>query len=121
MKARIHIRDGHFASARTSLSFYIKAKGNKMDKEAEELDMEITEGERLKENRTRNGKRSYGMRVLKLPVPVKRWEWQVIQLSLALRNVLWQLGMREVVLEIWRGWFLSRMKKIKIQILMHYY
>jgi DnaJ homolog subfamily C member 3 len=37
MKARIHIRDGHFASARTSLSFYIKAKGNK---EAEELDVE---------------------------------------------------------------------------------
>jgi hypothetical protein len=39
-----------------------------MDKEAEELDVEITEGERLKENRTMNGKRSYGMRVLKLPV-----------------------------------------------------
>ena len=49
MKARIYTRDGHFASARTSLSFYIKAKGKKMDKEAEELDVEITEGEKLKE------------------------------------------------------------------------
>ena len=49
MKARIYTRDGHFASARTSLSFYIKAKGKKMDKDAEELDVEITEGERLKE------------------------------------------------------------------------
>lgn len=49
MKARIYTRDGHFASARTSLSFYIKAKGKKMDKEAEELDVEITQGESLKE------------------------------------------------------------------------
>ena len=49
MRARIYTRDGHFASARTSLSLYIKAKGKKMDKEAEELDLEITQGERLKE------------------------------------------------------------------------
>src|SRR5271168_563725 len=49
MKARIYTRDGHSTAARTSLSSYIKAKGKKMDKEAEELDLEIKEGQRLKE------------------------------------------------------------------------
>jgi hypothetical protein len=48
MKARIYTRGGHFASAILSLSFYIKAKGKKLDKEAEELDVEIMEGEGLK-------------------------------------------------------------------------
>ena len=56
MKARIYTRDGHFTSARTSLAFYIKAKGKKMDKEAEELDVEITEGETLKEKTDRERK-----------------------------------------------------------------
>ncbi|KAF8901525.1 co-chaperone [Gymnopilus junonius] len=45
MKARIHTRDGHFSLAKPSLAAYIKAKGR--DKEAEELEAEIKEGERL--------------------------------------------------------------------------
>lgn len=47
MKARIYTRDGHFSLAKTSLTAYIKAKGK--DKEAEELEADIKEGERLKD------------------------------------------------------------------------
>jgi len=45
MKARIHIRDGHFALAKTSLSLYTTSKGK--DKDADEMEREIKEGERL--------------------------------------------------------------------------
>ncbi|PPQ88888.1 hypothetical protein CVT25_009123 [Psilocybe cyanescens] len=46
MKARIFTRDGQFSLAKTSLAAYVKAKGN--DKEAEELDADMKEGEKLK-------------------------------------------------------------------------
>ncbi|KAJ3493706.1 hypothetical protein NLJ89_g10957 [Agrocybe chaxingu] len=46
MKARIYIREGHFALAKPALAAYIKAKGR--DKDAEELEGELKEGERLK-------------------------------------------------------------------------
>ena len=83
MKARIYTRDGHFASARTSLSLYIKAKGKKMDKEAEELDVEITEGERLKEKADKERKAqlwnacietaSEALRVASHSVEIRAW------------------------------------------------
>ena len=44
---KIYTQDSHIASARTLLSYYIKAKDKKMDKEAEELDVEISKGEIL--------------------------------------------------------------------------
>jgi DnaJ family protein C protein 3 len=46
MKARIHIREGHFALARTSLGLYINSKGR--DKDAEEAERDIKEGDRLR-------------------------------------------------------------------------
>ncbi|KDR71063.1 hypothetical protein GALMADRAFT_254233 [Galerina marginata CBS 339.88] len=46
MKARIYTRDGHFSLAKPSLAMYVKAKGK--DKDAEELEAEIKEGEQLK-------------------------------------------------------------------------
>lgn len=83
MKARIYTRDGHFASARTSLAFYIKAKGKKMDKEAEELDMEISEGETLKEKADKERKAqlwnacietaSEALRVASHSVEIRSW------------------------------------------------
>ncbi|KAF8189669.1 hypothetical protein BJ912DRAFT_360841 [Pholiota molesta] len=45
MKARIYSRDGHFSLAHASLASYIKAKGR--DKDAQELEAEIKEGESL--------------------------------------------------------------------------
>ncbi len=45
MKARIYVREGHFDLARPSLKLYVKAKSK--DKEAEELEKEITDGEAL--------------------------------------------------------------------------
>ena len=81
MKTRIYIKDGHFASARASLSFYIKAKG--MDKEAEELNVEITEGERLKEKSDKERKAqlwnacietaSEALRVASHSVEIRSW------------------------------------------------
>ncbi|KAF5309268.1 hypothetical protein D9619_012758 [Psilocybe cf. subviscida] len=47
MKARIHTRDGHFGLAKKSLVLYVKAKGK--DKDAEELEADINEGEQLRE------------------------------------------------------------------------
>ena len=46
MKARIHIREGQFALAKTSLALYIKSKGK--DHDAEEIDRSIIEGDRLR-------------------------------------------------------------------------
>ncbi|KAF9037041.1 hypothetical protein BJ165DRAFT_1532443 [Panaeolus papilionaceus] len=46
MKARIHTREGAHALARASLTLYIKAKGK--DKEAEELEGDLTELERVR-------------------------------------------------------------------------
>ena len=46
MKSRIHLREGHFSLAQSSLDSYIKAKGK--DKEAEEVGKGIKEGERFK-------------------------------------------------------------------------
>jgi len=46
MKSRIHVRDGHLSLAQSSLNSYIKAKGR--DKEAEEVEKDIKEGERFK-------------------------------------------------------------------------
>jgi len=47
MKARIYTRDGHFSLASKSLALFTKAKG-KGNKEAEDLEKEIKEGERVK-------------------------------------------------------------------------
>ncbi|KAF8972098.1 hypothetical protein BDZ97DRAFT_1650271 [Flammula alnicola] len=47
MKARIYTRDGHFSLAKASLALYVKAKGK--DKDAEELEADINEGESLKD------------------------------------------------------------------------
>ena len=81
MKARIYTRDGHFAFARTSLSFYIRAKGK--DKDAEELGVEITEGERLKEKSDKERKAqlwnacietaSEALRVASHSVEIRAW------------------------------------------------
>ena len=49
MKSRIYTRDGDFASARTSLALYLKAKKGKKDKEVEELEADIEEGQKMKE------------------------------------------------------------------------
>ena len=46
MKARIHIRDGHFALAKISLGLYTTSKGK--DKDADEVEREIKEGEKLR-------------------------------------------------------------------------
>jgi len=46
MKARIYSREGHFSLAKTSLASYVKAKGK--DKETEELEADILEGEKMK-------------------------------------------------------------------------
>lgn len=48
MKARIYTRDGHFPQARVSLAQYIKAKGKTKDRDAEELDADMTEGEQVR-------------------------------------------------------------------------
>ncbi|KAF9478422.1 hypothetical protein BDN70DRAFT_879947 [Pholiota conissans] len=45
MKARIFTREGHFSLAATSLASYVKAKGQ--DKDAQELEAEIKEGESM--------------------------------------------------------------------------
>lgn len=47
MKARIYIKEGHFNLAKPSLKLYIKAKGKNKDKEAEDLEKEIEDGEQL--------------------------------------------------------------------------
>jgi DnaJ family protein C protein 3 len=47
MKARIHIRDGHFALAKLSLTRYIKSKGQ--DNDAEEVERDIKEGEKVRD------------------------------------------------------------------------
>ncbi|KAF9567663.1 hypothetical protein CPC08DRAFT_814158 [Agrocybe pediades] len=47
MKARIYSREGHFSLAKTSLASYVKAKGK--DKETEELEADIEEGEKMKQ------------------------------------------------------------------------
>ncbi|KIK05368.1 hypothetical protein K443DRAFT_91478 [Laccaria amethystina LaAM-08-1] len=49
MKSRIYIRDGHFSLARESLTAFLKSPAGKAGTEAEELDREIKEGERLVE------------------------------------------------------------------------
>ena len=49
MKSRIYTREGDFAAARTSLGLYLKAKKGKKDKEVEELEADIEEGEKMKE------------------------------------------------------------------------
>jgi len=46
MKSRIHVREGHFDSAKKSLGLYIKAKGK--DKDAEELEKDLLESERMR-------------------------------------------------------------------------
>jgi DnaJ family protein C protein 3 len=45
MKARIYIKEGQYDLAKPSLKLYIKSKG--ADKDAEELEREIEEGEQL--------------------------------------------------------------------------
>ena len=49
MKSRIYIRDGHFSLAREALTAFLKSPAGKSSTEAEELDREIREGERLVE------------------------------------------------------------------------
>ncbi|RDB30413.1 DnaJ subfamily C member 3 [Hypsizygus marmoreus] len=44
MKARIHLRDGHFDLARESLGLYVKAKGKAAGDEAKELEADIAQG-----------------------------------------------------------------------------
>jgi len=46
MKARIYAREGQFSLAQPSLNFYIKARGN--DADAEEVQRDIKEGEKLR-------------------------------------------------------------------------
>ena len=46
MKARIHIRDGHFTLAKASLALYIKSKGR--DKDAGDVERDIEEGDKLR-------------------------------------------------------------------------
>jgi len=48
-KARIFTKEGDFASARHSLSQYLKAKNGVRDAEAEELEKDITEGDEMRE------------------------------------------------------------------------
>jgi DnaJ family protein C protein 3 len=115
MKARIYTRDGHFASARTSLSLYIKAKGKKMDKEAEELDVEITEGERLKE-KSENEKKAHlwnacietaseALRVASHSVEIRAWR---AECALAAGDVESSVGDLTWVVSF------SLMKKVKL-------
>lgn len=46
MKARIHVREGHFSAAETSLNSYIKSKGK--DKDVQEAEKHIIEGDKLR-------------------------------------------------------------------------
>lgn len=46
MKARIHLREGQFALAKTALELYTKSKGK--DNDAEEVERNIVEGDRLR-------------------------------------------------------------------------
>ncbi|KAF9037051.1 hypothetical protein BJ165DRAFT_1503016 [Panaeolus papilionaceus] len=81
MKARIHTREGAHALARASLTLYIKAKGK--DKEAEELEGDLTELERVREKteKERNAglwnacveSASQTLRVASHDVEVRKW------------------------------------------------
>jgi DnaJ homolog subfamily C member 3 len=101
MKAHIYTPDGHFASARTSLSIYIKAKGKKFDKVAEELDVEITEGERLKKSDKEWKAQLWNACIETASEALKVASHSVeIRDCQLVRNLLWQLGMWKIVLEI---------------------
>lgn len=47
MKARIYAKEGQYDLAKPSLKLYMKAKSKSGDKDAEELEKEIEEGEQL--------------------------------------------------------------------------
>ncbi|KAG2014338.1 DnaJ domain-containing protein [Coprinopsis cinerea AmutBmut pab1-1] len=57
MKARVHLKEGDFVQARQSLAAYVRAKKGVKDKDVEELETDINEGERLK-NKTEKERRS---------------------------------------------------------------
>jgi DnaJ family protein C protein 3 len=47
MRARIYTKEGQYDIAKPSLKLYMKAKGKNVDKDAEELEKDIAEGEEM--------------------------------------------------------------------------